>query len=118
LISGASASSRRIGSWPSPRAGACGGEAGLGHRIGDPRAGTQQRGVDAQVGVGGEGRDCDLEVRFTCLEVDGLGSEPEPFRRRSTMRTLIRLAVAAAVTAVLVWLPTAAQAGITVTGLD
>jgi hypothetical protein len=31
---------------------------------------------------------------------------------------LIRLAVAAAVTAVLVWLPAAAQAGITASGLD
>jgi hypothetical protein len=34
------------------------------------------------------------------------------------MRKLIRVAIAAAVTGVLVWLPTAAQAGITLTGLD
>jgi hypothetical protein len=34
------------------------------------------------------------------------------------MRKLIRLAVAAAVTGVLVWLPTAAQAGITLNGID
>jgi hypothetical protein len=34
------------------------------------------------------------------------------------MRMLIRLAFAAAVTAVLVWLPAAAQAGITASGLD
>ena len=34
------------------------------------------------------------------------------------MRKLIRLAVAAAVTGVLVWLPTMAQAGITATAVD
>lgn len=34
------------------------------------------------------------------------------------MRKLIRLAVAATVTTVLIWLPTAAQAGITATGVD
>jgi hypothetical protein len=34
------------------------------------------------------------------------------------MRNLIRLAIAAAVTSLLVWLPTAAHAGITVTGLE
>jgi hypothetical protein len=34
------------------------------------------------------------------------------------MRKLVRLAVAAAVTGVLVWLATAAQAGIAVTGID
>lgn len=34
------------------------------------------------------------------------------------MRKLIRLAVVAAVTGVLVWLPTAAQAGITLNGID
>jgi hypothetical protein len=34
------------------------------------------------------------------------------------MRKRIRLAIAAVVTGFLVWLPTAAQAGITVTGLD
>jgi hypothetical protein len=45
-------------------------------------------------------------------------SPPGQSRRESTMRNLIRLAVAAAVTWVLVWLPTAAQAGITATGID
>jgi hypothetical protein len=34
------------------------------------------------------------------------------------MRKLIRVAIATAVTGVLVWLPTAAQAGITLNGLD
>ena len=34
------------------------------------------------------------------------------------MRKLIRVAVAAAVTGVLLWLPTAAQAGIILNGLD
>ena len=34
------------------------------------------------------------------------------------MRRLIRLAIVAAVTGVLVWLPAVAQAGITATGLD
>jgi hypothetical protein len=45
-------------------------------------------------------------------------SPPGQSRKESTMRNLIRLAVAAAVTGVLVWLPTAAQAGITATGID
>lgn len=34
------------------------------------------------------------------------------------MRRFIRLAVAAIVTSVLVWLPTVAQAGLTATGVD
>ncbi len=34
------------------------------------------------------------------------------------MRTLIRAAVAAAATGLLIWLPTAAQAGISLNGLD
>lgn len=34
------------------------------------------------------------------------------------MRRLIRLAVAAVVTGVLVWLPSVAQAGITASGID
>jgi hypothetical protein len=34
------------------------------------------------------------------------------------MRRRIRLAVAAVVTGVLIWLPTAAQAGLTATGID
>jgi hypothetical protein len=34
------------------------------------------------------------------------------------MRRRIRLAVAAVATGVLIWLPTAAQAGLTATGID
>jgi hypothetical protein len=34
------------------------------------------------------------------------------------MRNLIRLAIAAAVTGALVWLPTAAQAGVSFNGID
>jgi hypothetical protein len=37
---------------------------------------------------------------------------------RRAMRRLIRLAIAAVVTGFLVWLPTAAQAGIVATGVD
>jgi hypothetical protein len=63
--------------------------------------------------------------RFPVVEPAIFGRLPSnslcPARKRlerSGMRRFIRLAVAAVVTSVLVWLPTVAQAGITATGLD
>ncbi|GAA1849305.1 hypothetical protein GCM10009687_14440 [Asanoa iriomotensis] len=38
--------------------------------------------------------------------------------RGGVMRNLVRLVIAAAVTGLLVWLPTAAQAGITLNAID
>jgi hypothetical protein len=43
---------------------------------------------------------------------------PEKSGEEEAMRRLIRLAIAAVVTGFLVWLPTAAQAGIVATGVD
>jgi hypothetical protein len=41
-----------------------------------------------------------------------------PLERRSIKRNLIRVAIAATVTGLLVWLPTAAQAGVAFNGID